>query len=115
MGWADAPAPNTIRVGICDVTCPGREFVGRSGRCGEVQEEGGQGSEGGGELGRVELAGEGGDGPAGVGGVLPGLALEAVFIGQLGGEGGEVDAALLAWALAERVAAHGLGTNDAQG
>jgi hypothetical protein len=80
-----------------------------------VQKECGQGSEGGGELGRGELAGEGGDGPAGVGGVLPGLALEAGIVGRLGGEGGEVDAALLAWALAERVAAQRLGTNDAQG
>ena len=51
----------------------------------------------------------------GVGGVLPGLALEAGIVGRLGGERGEVDAALLAWALAERVAAQRLGTNDAQG
>jgi len=80
-----------------------------------VQQECGQGSEGGRELGRGELAGEGCDLTAGVGGVLPCLALEAVIVGQRDGERGEVDAALLAWALAERVAAHGLGTNDAQG
>jgi hypothetical protein len=80
-----------------------------------VQKECGQGSEGGGELGRGELASEGGDCPGGVGGVLPGLALEAGIVGRLGGERGEVDAALLAWALAERVAAQRLGTNDAQG
>ena len=67
-----------------------------------------------GELGRGELAREGDDDRTGVGGVLPGLALEAVIVGRLGGERGEVDAALFARALAERVAAHGLGTNDAQ-
>jgi hypothetical protein len=103
-----------MRAGICDVTCPTGQFVRGSGCSGEVHQESGQGSEGCGELKGCELAGEGGDRPASVGGVLPCLALEAVIIGRLGCEGGEVNAALLAWALTKRVAALRVGTDDAQ-